>query len=58
MKSYRCTECTLMRCDAPGEVCEECNANAGDSAPVIMVSVPAAPTVAEYVWTWTSGSVE
>jgi hypothetical protein len=28
MKQYRCIECTLMRCDTPNSVCEECQSNA------------------------------
>lgn len=25
---YRCRECTLLRCDTEGQVCEECQRNA------------------------------
>lgn len=27
MASHRCVACTLMRCDSPGQVCDECVAN-------------------------------
>jgi hypothetical protein len=26
--TYRCTECTLMRCYVPGQTCQECQGNA------------------------------
>jgi hypothetical protein len=46
MKQYRCVECTLLRCDWPGEACEECRQNM-QSAPTVSVEIIAETQFAE-----------
>jgi len=50
--SYRCTECTLMRCCAPGLVCWECKQHARETFDAAQQAAvkPAGWSYAPYDW--------
>ena len=65
MRQYRCTECTLLRCDGAGETCEECRENmSGNVAYAVSILDPTVGVVMtvsgsgnpekSYAWTWST----
>lgn len=40
MNTHRCTECTLLRCEVEGQICQECLANMVPPGKVVVTNYP------------------